>query len=70
MHWYNPLVWFAAVQARKLQELACDDVVLNAGETPSDYAQFLVGITDGSRRLSLPFPVAVGMCSVRSFTAA
>src|SRR5688572_12524017 len=33
MHWYNPLVWLAAVQARKLQEQACDDVVLNAGET-------------------------------------
>jgi beta-lactamase regulating signal transducer with metallopeptidase domain len=61
VHWYNPLVWFAAVQARKLQEQACDDAVLNAGGTPSDYAQFLVGIASGSRRLSLAFPVAVGM---------
>jgi beta-lactamase regulating signal transducer with metallopeptidase domain len=60
MHWYNPLVWLAAVQARKLQEQACDDVVLNAGETPSDYAQFLVGIA-GARRLSLEIPAAVGM---------
>jgi beta-lactamase regulating signal transducer with metallopeptidase domain len=58
VHWYNPLVWLAAVQARKLQEQACDDVVLNAGETPSDYAQFLVGIA-GARRLSMP--AAVGM---------
>jgi hypothetical protein len=54
-------VWFAAVQARKLQEQACDDAVLNAGGTPSDYAQFLVGVAGGSRRLSLAFPVAVGM---------
>lgn len=61
VHWYNPLVWFAAVQARKLQERACDDSVLNAGEMPSDYAQFLVDIADGSRRLSLAFPGAVGM---------
>jgi beta-lactamase regulating signal transducer with metallopeptidase domain len=61
MHWYNPLVWFAAVQVRKLQEQACDDAVLNAGATPSDYAQFLVGIAGGSRRLSLTFPAAVGM---------
>jgi beta-lactamase regulating signal transducer with metallopeptidase domain len=61
VHWYNPLVWFAAVQARKLQEQACDDAVLNAGGTPSDYAQFLVGVAGGSRRLSLAFPVAVGM---------
>jgi hypothetical protein len=61
VHWYNPLVWFAAVQARKLQEQACDDVVLNAGGRPSDYAQFLVGIAGGPQRLSLAFPVAVGM---------
>lgn len=61
LHWYNPLVWFAALQARKLQEQACDDVVLNAGETPSDYAQFLVAIAAGSGRFSLAFPAAVGM---------
>ena len=61
VHWYNPLVWFAADQARKLQELACDDAVLNAGGTPSDYAQFLVGLAGGSRRLSPAFPAAVGM---------
>jgi len=61
VHWYNPLVWFAAVQARKLQEQACDDVVLNAGETPSDYAQFLVGIAGGARRSSPALPAAIGM---------
>ena len=61
VHWYNPLVWFAAGQARKLQEQACDDVVLNAGGTPSDYAQFLVGLAGVSRRLSPAFPAAVGM---------
>jgi len=61
VHWYNPLVWFAAIQARRLQELACDDAVLNAGGTPSDYAQFLVELAGGSRRLSPAFPAAVGM---------
>jgi beta-lactamase regulating signal transducer with metallopeptidase domain len=60
-HWYNPLVWFAAVQARKLQEQACDDVVVNAGGMPSDYAQFLVSIAGDSRRVSLAFPAAIGM---------
>lgn len=44
MHWYNPLVWYAARQALKLQEQACDDAVLRAGAVPSDYAQLLVGI--------------------------
>ena len=62
VHWYNPLVWFAAVQAGKLQEHACDDEVLNAGGTPSDYAQFLVSIAGGARRLLSPaFPAAIGM---------
>ena len=61
VHWYNPLVWYAAIQARKLQEQASDDVVLSAGGTPSDYAQFLVGLAGSSRRLSPSFPAAVGM---------
>lgn len=61
VHWYNPFAWFAAAQARKLQEQACDDAVLNDGGTPSDYAQFLVGIAAGSRRLSPAFPAAIGM---------
>lgn len=61
VHWYNPLVWFAAVQARKLQEQACDDVVLNAGGMPSDYAQFLVSIAGDPRRVSLAIPAAIGM---------
>ena len=61
VHWFNPLIWYAAIQARKLQEQACDDVVLNAGTTPSDYAQFLVGLAGGSRRLSPAYPAAVGM---------
>jgi beta-lactamase regulating signal transducer with metallopeptidase domain len=61
MHWYNPFIWFAAVQARKLQEQACDDVVLNAGGMPSDYAQFLVSIAGGPGSVSLAFPAAIGM---------
>jgi beta-lactamase regulating signal transducer with metallopeptidase domain len=61
LHWFNPLVWLAAVQSRKLQEQACDDAVLNAGTTPSDYAQFLVGLAGGSRRLAPAYPAAVGM---------
>jgi beta-lactamase regulating signal transducer with metallopeptidase domain len=61
VHWYNPLVWFAAAQARKLQEQACDDEVLNDGGTPSHYAQFLVGIAGGARGLSPAFPAAIGM---------
>ena len=61
VHWYNPLVWFAAFQARKLQEQACDDIVLIDGGLPSDYAQFLVAIAGGARHLSPAFPAAIGM---------
>ncbi len=42
LHWFNPLVWFAAAQVRVLQEKACDDAVLRTGVRPSDYAQFLL----------------------------
>jgi beta-lactamase regulating signal transducer with metallopeptidase domain len=61
VHWYNPFVWLAAAQARKLQEQACDDAVLNAGGRAPDYAQFLVEIADGTPRMSLAVPAAVGM---------
>jgi beta-lactamase regulating signal transducer with metallopeptidase domain len=61
VHWYNPLAWFAAARARKLQEQACDDAVLDAGGAPSDYAEFLLAIAGGSPRFSVAFPAAVGM---------
>jgi beta-lactamase regulating signal transducer with metallopeptidase domain len=61
LHWYNPFVWLAAAQAKKLQEQACDDVVLRAGGRPSDYAQFLVSIADSSRRVLFAPLAAVGM---------
>lgn len=54
LYWYNPLVWIAAGRIRSLQERACDDAVLRAGATPSDYAQFLLDVaarTSGVTRL-------------------
>jgi len=55
LYWYNPLVWIAAERIRSLQERACDDAVLRAGATPSDYAQFLLDVaahTSGVARLA------------------
>jgi beta-lactamase regulating signal transducer with metallopeptidase domain len=55
LYWYNPLVWIAAQRIRSLQERACDDAVLRAGATPSDYAQFLLDVaahTSGMTRLA------------------
>ena len=61
MHWYNPLVWFAAAQARKLQEQACDDAVLRSGGRASDYAQFLLDMAMRSDRVPGQFRIAMGM---------
>ncbi len=41
IHWYNPLVWVAVRESRRLQEQACDDAVLQSGVLASDYAMFL-----------------------------
>ena len=42
IHWFNPLAWLAARQARVEREHACDDAVLAAGALPSSYAQALL----------------------------
>ncbi len=60
VHWYNPAVWFAAGEMRRLQERACDDAVLHAGGTPSDYAQFLLNVAAQSNHRS-PLRLAMNM---------
>lgn len=42
LHWYNPLVWWAARRLRAESEQACDDLVLSAGVRPSRYAGHLL----------------------------
>lgn len=61
MHWYNPLAWFAASQARRLQEEACDDAVLRAGERPSEYAEFLLTLAAQVNQLPYAPGMAIGM---------
>jgi beta-lactamase regulating signal transducer with metallopeptidase domain len=61
LHWYNPLVWFAAARARNLQERACDDAVLRAGAIPSDYAQFLLVVAANMSGAARPHSPAIGM---------
>lgn len=67
LHWYNPLAWLAAACARNLQERACDDAVLRAGTTPSDYAQFLLDVAARMSGMDRPGN-AIGMAhsSLRS----
>ena len=60
VHWYNPAVWFAAAQMRRLQERACDDAVLRGGGTPIDYAQFLLDVAAQSNQRG-PLRLAMNM---------
>ncbi len=42
LYWFHPLVWFTARQLRIDREIACDDLVVLAGEEPSTYASVLL----------------------------
>ena len=44
VHWFNPLFWYAGRRLRLESERACDDAVLRAGATASEYASQLVAI--------------------------
>ena len=61
VHWFNPLVHLANLRLRVEQERACDDHVLDAGISATDYAQHLCEIVQGSRRTGFPMWAALGM---------
>jgi beta-lactamase regulating signal transducer with metallopeptidase domain len=44
VHWFNPVVWIGHVRLRQESEQACDDVVLESGITPADYASHLLAV--------------------------
>jgi len=44
MHWFNPIVWIGHVRLRQESEQACDDLVLESGITPADYASHLLAV--------------------------
>jgi beta-lactamase regulating signal transducer with metallopeptidase domain len=50
VHWFNPLAWLADHRLRVECEEASDDLVLDAGWRPSDYATHLVEVLMEARR--------------------
>lgn len=51
LHWYNPLVWWAASLSKRDAELACDEAAvrrLGEGER-ADYGRTLLGLSCGGR---------------------
>jgi beta-lactamase regulating signal transducer with metallopeptidase domain len=53
LQWFNPLAHLAFRRLRTEQERACDDVVLAAGMTATDYANHLLEIVRASRATAL-----------------
>ncbi len=45
LYWFNPLVWIAMRRLHFEREVACDNVVLNAGAAASAYAKHLMEIS-------------------------
>lgn len=60
-YWFNPLAWWAASRLRSLRELACDDLVLEMGARPSDYAAELLGVARSLRAPRGLCPAAMAM---------
>jgi beta-lactamase regulating signal transducer with metallopeptidase domain len=50
LHWFQPLAWWGLHRLRVEREHACDDLVLEAGERASDYAEQLLAVARMCRR--------------------
>ena len=64
LHWFNPLVWYAAWRLHAERERACDDLVLNSGVRPSSYAEHILSIVAQLR--STRWTQACGLAMARS----
>ena len=61
LYWPHPGVWWAARRQRVERERACDDQVLDAGCSPSDYADHLIQVARAFRSPRFAESAAVSM---------
>ena len=59
--WFNPLVWMAARRMAAERERACDNIVLNHGANPAEYAEQLLEIAAGLRPGGWAEPAGIAM---------
>lgn len=61
VYWWNPLAWFAWREFLNERERAADDLVLNAGARPSEYANCLLEIAAAMQSPTILHSGAVAM---------
>lgn len=62
IHWFNPLIWFAAARIREERELACDELALSCLEEEErlGYGRTILKLLDRFRAAT-PVPALVGI---------
>jgi bla regulator protein BlaR1 len=66
LHWFNPLVWFAASRIKEEREVACDELTLSCLEEDErfGYGRTILKLLD-SFRAAAPIPALVGIVNAR-----
>jgi len=69
LFWFNPLVWIAARQMHREEERACDDRVLQFGESAAEYAELLLNYARNLRHHLTLLPEGIMFIRAQSLRA-